>query len=456
LRSASISIVGLGYVGLATALCFAERGFRVEGVELDEKKVSTIKNGSAPFEEKGIASMLRSSLRKGLLTLASGYEGVAGTDVTYITVGTPSGPSGAIDLRYAESAARTLGGILRDKEAYHIVVMKSTVVPGTTEGKIIPILESESGKKAGDGFGVAVNPEFLREGSAVQDTLRPEGLVLGVRDAVASKKLLDIYKSFYRRMPETIVTTPSTAEMIKYSINISRAVQVSLVNSLADICNLVPGGEIGDVARGLALIARMDKRYLGAGLGYGGSCLPKDTRALAALADSLSTPSALFKAALEVNQEQPRQAMGLAKRMVGTLQGKETAVLGLAFKAGTDDVRESAALRLVNLLLQEGARVRAYDPVATENARKLLGDGVRYAPSVAECLSGAECCFIATEWEEFKNLTPGRIKKLMKEAVVVDCKRIFDPSRFGGKGVRYVRVGTPAALDFPSPNGEVQ
>jgi UDPglucose 6-dehydrogenase len=453
LRSSRISIVGLGYVGLATALCFAERGFRVEGIEVDQKKVASMERGSAPFEEKRIAPMLRSSLKKGLLTLASDYEWFAETDVTFVTVGTPSGPTGAIDLKYVESATRTIGRKLRDKDAYHIVVMKSTVVPGTTEGKIIPILEAESGKKAGADFGVAVNPEFLREGSAVKDTLKPDGLVLGVNDTAASKKMLDIYRAFYRRMPETIVTTLATAEMIKYSINVSRAVQVSLVNSLADICNRVPGGEVGDVARGLALLARMDKRYLGAGIGYGGSCLPKDTRALVALADSLSTPSALFRAALEVNQEQPRQALKLAEGMVGTLRGKETAVLGLAFKAGTDDVRESAAIRLVRLLLDEGAIVRAYDPVATENAEKQLDDHVTFASSVAECLEGAECCFIATEWEEFKKLTPARVKSLMKEAVIVDCKRIFEPARFDGKGVKYARVGTPTmrALELEVP-----
>jgi len=447
LRPPSISIVGLGYVGLATAVCFAGRGFRVEGIDVDEKKVSRMENGSAPFEEKGVAPMLRSALKSGFLGLGSDFEAIARTGVTFITVGTPSRPNGAIDLRYVESAARTIGRELRDKDSYHIVVMKSTVVPGTTERTIIPMLEAESGKKAGGGLGIAVNPEFLREGSAVQDTLRPEGLVLGVNDPVSSKKMLEIYRRFYRRMPETILTTPSTAEVIKYSINISRAVQISLINSLADICNLVPGGEVGDVARGLALIARMDSRYLGAGLGYGGSCLPKDTRAIAALADALSTPSALFRAALTVNEGQPRQALALARRMVGTLSGKQAAVLGLAFKAGTDDVRESAALRLINVLLEEGARVRAYDPVATENARKLLGDGLSYASSLAECLGGAECCFIATEWEEFKRMTPARVKKLMKDPVIVDCKRLLDPSRFGGTGVRYARVGTPVAVD---------
>jgi len=436
--------VGLGYVGLATAVCFAGRGFVVEGIEVDEKKVSRMESGTAPFEEKGVATKLRSSLKSGNLRLSSDYEAVARTAVTFITVGTPSGPNGAIDLKYVESATRSIGKKLREKGSHHVVVVKSTVVPGTTERKIIPMLEEETGKRAGEGFGVAVNPEFLREGSAVRDTLKPEGLVLGVKDPASTKRLLGIYRRFYRRMPETILTTPSTAEVIKYSINISRAVQVSLINSLADICNLVPGGEVGDVAKGLALIARMDSRYLGAGLGYGGSCLPKDTRALAALADGLSTPSDLFKAALAVNEAQPRQALALARGLVGSLEGRQTAVLGLAFKAGTDDVRESAALRLVNLLIDEGAKVRAYDPVATENARRMLGERVTYAASMAKCLEGAECCFIATEWEEFKTLTPGRMRSLMNDAVVVDCKRMFEPSRFQAKGVRYVRVGTPA------------
>ena len=278
-------------MGLATAVCLADRGLRVVGIDIDEKKVRAIGDGSPPFEERNVTAILRKTLRNGALTLASDYEGIADTDVSFVTVGTPSGPSGEIDLRYVEAASKAIGGKLKAKDGYHLVVVKSTVIPGTTSGRVVPILEKESGKKAGKEFGVAVNPEFLREGSAVKDTRRPGGLVLGVEDERSKKVLLDVYARFYRGLPKTIVTTRASAELIKYSINISRAAQLSLVNSLADICSRVPGGEMADVAKGLALLARMDARYLGAGIGYGGSCLPKDTRAIAHFADSLSTRS---------------------------------------------------------------------------------------------------------------------------------------------------------------------
>ncbi len=438
----SISVIGLGYVGLSTAVCFAKRGIRVHGLDVDEKKLRLIGSGKPPFHEKRLDSMLGLALKDSLLSLSSDYNDAVGTDVTFIAVGTPSAASGEINLNFVESAVRQLGEVLKTKRGFHVVVVKSTVIPGTTIGRVLPLLSNQSGKTLGKEFGLAVNPEFLREGSAVVDTMKPDALVIGAADRRSSLLLTRLFRQFYQKMPPTIMTSPSNAELIKYSINTFRAIQLSTINSLADICSQIYGADMDDVARGLSLIGRVDDRYVRAGLGYGGSCLPKDTRALVAFSEGLSAPSAMFRAALEVNKQQPGRALELAKSLLGDLRGKKVAVLGLAFKAGTDDVRESAAVDLCRLLCQQGAIVSVFDPAAMDNARSELGGLVTYTSSGSECLDGADCCILATEWEEFRALRPSTFKKLMRQAVVVDGRRVYDAVRFKRAGVRFAKIGT--------------
>ncbi len=445
MRNLSVSIIGLGYVGLTTAACFASRRIEVVGVDVDEARVRKIRKGEPVIMERGLQPLLDRALRSGHLELRTDFAKLNETEVSFITVGTPGKPDGSIDTGYVENAAREIGRSLRSRSDFHLVVVKSTVVPGTTVGRVKPILEAESRTKVGDRIGLAVSPEFLYEGSAVQDTLRPEALVIGASDKKSSSLLLSLYRRFYGRLPPTISTTPENAELIKYSINAVRAIQVSYVNFLANVCSRIRGGEVRDVVAGLGRVARLDKRYLGAGLGYGGSCLPKDTKALFAFSESIGVDASLLDSAIRVNERQALEAVEMARRLVGDLGGKKVAVLGLAFKAGTDDVRESTAIRVIRALLDAGANVAAYDPEAISNARYLLGDRVAYVASAKQCITGADVCIVATGWEEFKALDPSQFQRLMKSPAVVDGRRIFDPKHFKANGIPFLRVGTAAS-----------
>lgn len=441
-KNLSVSIVGLGYVGLTTAACFASRGIKVVGVDVDAARIQKIRRGEPVLREPGLEPLLAKTLRRGDLELRADFSGLEKTDITFIAVGTPGRPDGSIDTNYVEEAARMIGRSLEAKNEFHLVVVKSTVVPGTTRKKVRPALERESRSKIGERIGLAVNPEFLYEGTAVRDTLKPEALVLGTTDKRSYDLLVSLYRKFYRRLPPTIATTPENAELMKYSINSVRAVQVSYVNFLANICSRIENGDMRDVAAGLARVARLDKRYLGAGLGYGGSCLPKDTRALRAFADSIGMEAPILTSVIEANEKQAEEAVKMARKLVGNLDGKRVAVLGLAFKARTDDVRESTAIRVVNSFVREGAKVAAYDPQAAENARPLLGKTVTYAKSSRDCIKGADVCVVTTGWDEFKAIKPHEFKRLMRFPAVVDGRRIFDPSAFKAEGIPFLRIGT--------------
>jgi UDPglucose 6-dehydrogenase len=832
LRNASISIVGLGYVGLTTAACFASRRIKVMGIDVDEDRVRKIHKGVPVILEPGLQPLLDRAIRSGNLELRTGFQEVTETDVSFITTGTPGRADGSIDTSYVEDAAREIGRSIRGKEGFHLVVVKSTVVPGTTSGRVRPILETETRRKIGEKIGLAVNPEFLYEGTAVHDTMKPEALVVGTNDETSRGLLTSLYRRFYRGLPPTIFTTPENAELVKYAINSARSVQVSYVNFLANLSSRIEGGEMGAIIAGLARVAKLDRRYLGPGLGAGGSCvppytrvitesgfrpiseikvgdrvlshdgryhgvsrtftrdydgtvhlfksqgftstpllvtpehpilsckrnsggghsrsyqttipgrgliqklsnlslidlpafadpltlaqgdfmvlpkfseasavppglrmdlkmshhnpqpspdimylfglwlaegvvnskkgevvfsfgakerellreidtivhryfgvkasekksitkenslyvsvkskalalylerafgkraedrhipwdwlrlpddllvpllrgmwygngsnrngepqkrftyasisrslvdfievaflrlrvpyrrlnsnegtdkhgvhhwnafyllgadnstmnkllpklhieladeshktswfesdkyvfpieevqtvkytgtvfnlevdesnsyvvdgatlhncLPKDSRALRSFAESLGIDTSILDSAIKFNEAQPLEAIKMAKKLVGDLTGKKAAVLGLAFKAGTDDVRESTAIRVVEALLAEEAHVIAYDPEATENASYLLRNRVVFARSAEECIKGADVCIIATGWKEFKGLKPQTFKKLMRNPAVVDGRRMLDPKPFARQGVPFLRVGTAA------------
>ncbi len=447
MKGQAVSVVGLGYVGLSTAICLAHRGFHVYGVEVDAKKLSSMSRGQVPFHEPSLEGMLRSALRAGRFHLSSGYEdAMEATDLTFITVGTPSGPDGAIDLAYIKQSAEILGRLIADKKRSHSVVVKSTVVPGTTEGVVRRALERESGKTVGKGFGLSVNPEFLREGSAVKDTFHPDAVVIGSLDQSNRRALVSLYKKFYSRLPPMVLTTPSNAELIKYAVNSFRATQVSFLNTLANLCQAVPGMDIDQVAQGFGIIAKADPRYLKAGLGYGGSCFPKDVRALIAEARRLGADPRILEAASGVNQAQPLAAVSLAKRMIGEIRGRRVAVLGLAFKGNTDDIRESSAISLVNYLIGEGAEVTVYDPAAMDNSRRVLDSKVKFAGDPEECLRGAECCILATAWPEFSKLGPSDFRS-MARPVVVDGRGVLDLSKLRKGGVQAAALGKGAPLE---------
>ncbi|MDG6994359.1 MAG: UDP-glucose/GDP-mannose dehydrogenase family protein [Nitrososphaerota archaeon] len=438
-----ISVAGMGYVGLATALCFAQAGNRVYGIEIDLEKCKTIQGGRSPIHEQGIDSALVECLRKESFSCSPDLgEAVRNTDITFITVGTPSRQDGSIDLRYIESAASEIGRIIREKNDYHLVVVKSTVVPGTTFGLVKRALEMSSGKRYPENFGLCVNPEFLREGTAIEDTRNADALIIGAEDKRSSEKLLDLYKSFYPTLPYTLITQGANAEFVKYSVNTFRATQLSFLNSLANLCEQIPSADIVEVTKGLSAVTKIDQRYLRAGLGYGGSCLPKDVRALTATFYNHGISPLLLQSAAETNQRQPLRVIQIIERLLGrSVREKKVAILGLAFKAGTDDVRESVAISLANALVLAGASVSVYDPRASTNAARILLDRVTYSDSALACITGADCCVIATEWEEFGKIPASEFKKRMKTPLVIDGRRIIDLESFEAEGVLVYEIG---------------
>ncbi|NOZ59019.1 MAG: UDP-glucose/GDP-mannose dehydrogenase family protein, partial [Euryarchaeota archaeon] len=364
-----ISVIGTGYVGLVTGACFAELGNHVVCVDIDEERVEKVNRAESPIYERGLEELLRKHVPRRLRATLELAEAVASSEVTFICVGTPSGLMDYIDLKYVEQVSREIGEVLRDKDDFHVVVVKSTVVPGTTEHTVTPILEEHSGKRAGADFGVAMNPEFLREGSAVEDFLNPDRIVLGYTDERTGRILRELYRSFTCPIMET---NPRTAEMIKYATNSFLAVKISFINEIGNICKLL-GIDAYEVAKGLGMDHRISPHFLRAGLGFGGSCFPKDVKALVGKAKEAYYRPVILNAALEVNETQPLRLIELLERRAGSLRGRDVVVLGLAFKPGTDDMREAPSIKIIHALLTKGARVHAHDPQALENARKIFG-----------------------------------------------------------------------------------
>lgn len=426
--------MGLGYVGLSTAVCFASRGIECLGVDTDEKKIESLKRGKVPFVEPGLPESLRKAVDDEKLTFRSDYRGIlSSARVVFMTVGTPSRRGGSIDLSQVKAASISLGKALRTQKGYALIVVKSTVTPGTTERVVRPALEKYSAKKLGE-YGLVANPEFLREGNAITDTLSPDRIVIGADDGRSGRKLKAFYERFYgSQLPRVLLTNTVNAELIKYASNAFLATKVSFINEIANLCNRVPGSDVSVVAKGMGLDKRIGPQFLEAGLGYGGSCFPKDVDALLALAGGLRARLSIVNAASEVNSEQPLEAVKLARKMLGSLEGKRIALLGLAFKPGTDDMREAVSTRLIREFLRNGSSVVAYDPAAIPNARRLFGRLVGYADSVKSCLLGSDCCIIVTEWNDFKVLGPDDFSVLKNQALV-DGRKDLRPSQVREEG----------------------
>ena len=441
-----IGFIGLGYVGLTTATVLAYHGYDVVGVDIDSRKVEMVRRGEPPIYEPGLGEMLRASVGSGRLTAATGYGELAGADIVLITVGTPSLSDGGINLSYVYHAAKRLGKVLTSsRSGYPVIAVKSTVIPGTAR-RVAQIIEEASGLRLGSSFGVASNPEFLREGRAVEDTLRPSRIVIGEVDEKGASILEEFWTSFYHKLghkPPVLRVTAETAEMIKYASNAFLAMKISFANTIARICERIPGCDIVEVVRGMALDPRINPEFLGAGLGYGGSCFPKDVKALTAFAKQLCVDTQLLEAINHVNETQPLHIARRLEEMLGGLEDKTITVLGAAFKPDTDDVRESRAIALARLLLERGARVRLHDPnpAALENAKKILGDTVEYHSRVEEALKEADAAVIATEWRDYRSLAPEAFTRYMKRPVVLDARRIYNPHRFIEAGVKFYAVG---------------
>lgn len=427
-----ISFVGTGYVGLCTAVGFATKGYQVITSTSDHKKAAMINKGMAPFYEPGLQESLEKAVNRGNLECVTNREeAVQNTNITFIAMATPSKPDGSIDLQFIKNSAREIGEALKKKKQYHLVVVKSTVIPGTTEKTVKPTIETHSNKRCGVDFGLCMNPEFLREGSAIYDTLNPDRIVIGEYDQKSGDVLEALYRDFYgEKMPSLIRTNLPTAELIKYANNSFLATKISFINTIASICQKIPNTDVTTIAKAIGIDKRISPLFLNAGLGYGGSCFPKDVKALIAFSKSLGYDPQLLNAVENVNQAQPYKAVELCRRLLGNLKGKRIAVLGLAFKPNTDDMRQAVAVKIVNKLLEEGARITVYDPAAISNAKKIFQNKIKYANSAIACLKNADCCIIVTEWEEFKKFTPQDFIQNMQQPVLIDGRRIYNPKDF--------------------------
>jgi UDPglucose 6-dehydrogenase len=443
MKKQNISVLGIGYVGLCTAVGFASKGYNVIASTHDAEKAAKINKGIPPFHEPNLQKLLEETVQNGHLTCLTNQteKAVLETDLTFNAVGTPSRPDGSIDLQFIEASTRETGKALKQKSTYHVVVIKSTVVPGTTQDVVKPILEKESKKKCGSGFGLCMSPEFLRQGSAFKDTMHTDRIVIGEYDKKSGDSLENLYKDFYgENTPPTIRTTLSTAELIKYASNSLLATKISFINTMANLCEKIPGADIKTVAKAMGLDKRIGPLFLNAGLGYGGSCFPKDVKALIAHSKNLGYRLELLEAVESVNKAQPLKAVEFCKELLGNLKGKRIAILGLAFKADTDDMREARAIPIINQLLKEGANVTAYDPVAVPIAKTIFENKIQYASSATACLKSADCCILVTEWDEFKKLKPEDFTKNMKQPVLIDGRRIYDPEEFSKK-MKFTAIG---------------
>lgn len=405
-----LSIIGTGYVGLVTGACFAKLGHTITCVDIDLEKIRKINNGIPPIYEEGLDHLL--STYKEKITATTDYKNaLVNTDVTFLCVGTPSMKNGTIDLSYLKEAIKQIAAILKNKNPWHLVVVKSTVLPGTTHNFVLPLLEQCSGKKVGTDIGLAMNPEFLKEGVAVQDFLQPDRIVIGSYDDRSRTTLRELYKGFSCPIVETSL---SAAEMIKYASNTFLATKISFINEIGNLCKKL-GIDTYEVATGMGLDGRIGRPFLDSGIGWGGSCFPKDVDALIAWAKENKEPTRIIESTKAVNTDQPLRLVKILKKHIPKLKGKTIGILGLAFKPNTDDIRDSRAIPIVKELLRNGAYIRAYDPQAMNNFKALFPT-IEYCSSAAEVLS-ADAILITTKWKEFTTLN-------YQGKIIIDGRRL--------------------------------
>jgi UDPglucose 6-dehydrogenase/GDP-mannose 6-dehydrogenase len=444
-----IAVYGSGFVGLVTGVCFADQGHDVVCIDPNRQRLDTIGRGVPPFFEPGLETLLKSTLASGRLSATDDPASSIGAQVIFVAVGTPT-HDGRIDLGQISAAAETIGKQIADTDEFTVVVVKSTVVPGTTSGPVTEILERVSGKVAGRDFGVCMNPEFLREGSAVDDFRDPDRIVIGTDDERTAAIMSELYAPY--DCPK-FVTTPSNAEMSKYVSNCLLATLISFSNEFANLCQATPGTDIELVMDALAQDRRLSPRvggeiispgiltYLRPGIGYGGSCLPKDVAALRHMARNANAPMRMLDTVHEINETRAADAIAVAESIAGSLSGRKVAVLGLAFKPGTDDLRESPGLRVIDHLVTRGAQVSAFDPLVKELASH---DSISIADSAMAALEGARTAIIATAWPEFRAIDWAAAVSEMDCPVVVDGRNIL-ATVTRPSGMIYVPIGKPLA-----------
>jgi UDPglucose 6-dehydrogenase len=431
----NVAIVGTGYVGLVTGACFAEFGMNVHCVDSDAVKIARLNKGEIPIYEPGLDTLVERNAKAGRLTFSNDLNrAVADSLVVFIAVGTPQDPHhGRADLSYVIAVAEQIAGALN---GYKVVVTKSTVPVGTGARIKGIILERSKGAHP---FSVASNPEFLREGSAIEDFMRPNRVVIGAEEPQAIAILKDLYRPLYLIETPVVVTDLASAELIKYAANAFLSVKISFINEMADLCEKV-GADVHAIAKGMGLDNRIGRKFLHPGPGYGGSCFPKDTRAILETARENGQDLRIISAAVAVNDRRPAQMVEKIRTAAGGLKGAVVSLLGLSFKPNTDDLRESASIAIAESLRREGATVRAYDPVGMAGAKAQKLDVV-FCENEYDAAASSDVLVLATEWNQFRSLDFERLKKTMRKPLIVDLRNVYEPSEVQARGFRYIGVG---------------
>ena len=436
----NITIIGTGYVGLVSGTCLAEFGHGVTCLDIDRAKIENLNNGIIPIYEPGLESLVKKNQSAGRLSFTTDYESaVTRSTVIFIAVGTPPREDGSADLQYVLAAA---GNIADHINGYKVIVNKSTVPVGTGAQTKKVIADTLARRGCAHSFDVVSNPEFLREGAAVKDFMHPDRIVIGCESAAARDIMEEVYRALYINSHPFIVTGIETAELIKYASNAFLAVKISFINEMSRLCENV-GADVQQVARGMGLDNRIGKYFLHAGPGYGGSCFPKDTQALARIGDDAGVEMSIVRSAIGANESQKAHMAKKLESVMGGLSGKKIAVLGLAFKPETDDMRESPAIAIVNNLLDRGAVVRVYDPIAMENARRYAFEekNITYCRDEYDAIIDSDAVMLITEWNQFRNLDMERVKAGMRGNVFFDCRNIYSPESLERYGLVHVGVG---------------
>ena len=433
MQSQKISVIGLGFVGLTLAAVNAKKGFDTIGIDIDKEKIRKLKRGIPDFYEPKLKKNLLSSMKNKKIIFSENFQSILKTDITFVTVGTPSNEKGEIELKYLNNAIDEIIKVLKNKKKTHLIVIKSTVIPTTTTNKILPKIKNNKNIQ------VLVNPEFLRESSAIDDLLKPHLIVIGENDKKIGQKLVQYYNSFYSKLPEIIRTDFSSAELIKYSNNAFLATKISFINSIANICQNIPNVNVRTIAYAIGKDPRIGSLFLNAGPGFGGSCLPKDLSALINFSKNLGNTNSLLTEVKTVNQKQPQKIINLMKKMNAVKKNNIISILGLSFKKNTDDIRYSVSIEIVKQLLKKNVKIKVHDPMAMKNFEKIFGKEILYYTSIKDCLKESNCCLVLTDWDIFKKIKKQDLVKYMKIPALIDTRGIFEKRNF--ENIKFESLG---------------
>jgi len=433
MQSQKISVIGLGFVGLTLAVVNAKKGFDTIGIDIDKEKIRKLKRGIPYFYEPKLEKFLLSSMKNKKIIFSENFQSILKTDITFVTVGTPSNEKGEIELKYLNNAIIEIIKVLKNKKKTHLIVIKSTVVPTTTTNKILPKIKNNKNIQ------VLVNPEFLRESSAINDLLKPHLIVIGENDKKIGQKLVQYYNSFYSKLPEIIRTDFSSAELIKYSNNAFLATKISFINSIANICQNIPNVDVRTIAYAIGKDPRIGSLFLNAGPGFGGSCLPKDLSALINFSKNLGNTNSLLTEVKTVNQKQPQKIIDLMEKKNTVKKNNIISILGLSFKKNTDDIRYSVSIEIVKQLLKKKVKIKVHDPMAMKNFEKIFGKEILYSTSIKDCLKESNCCLVLTDWDIFKKIKKQDLVKYMKIPALIDTRGIFEKRNF--ENIKFESLG---------------